>query len=43
MIDMQGIVLADTIQQAERNLQELDSVAWAEYNGPKNLDQHFIF
>ena len=30
MIDMQGIVLADNVQQAERNLQELDSVDWAE-------------
>ena len=30
MIDMQGIVLADTIQQAERNLLEIDSVDWAE-------------
>ena len=29
MIDMQGIVLADNVQQAERNLQELDSVDWA--------------
>ena len=30
MIDMQGIVLADTIQQAERNLLEIDSVDWVE-------------
>ena len=30
MIDMQGVVLADNIQQAERNLLELDSVDWAE-------------
>lgn len=30
MIDMQGVVLADNIQQAERNLLELDSVDWVE-------------
>ena len=30
MIDMQGVVLADNIQQAEMNLLELDSVDWAE-------------
>ena len=32
MIDMQGIVLADNVQQAERNLQELDSVDWLRLN-----------
>lgn len=30
MIDMQGVVLADNIQQAEMNLLELDSVDWVE-------------
>lgn len=30
MIDMQGIVLANNVKQAERNLLEIDSVVWAE-------------
>mgnify|MGYP003546123729 CR=1 FL=1 len=30
MIDIHGLVLADNVQQAERNLLELDSVDWVE-------------
>ena len=45
MIDMQGIVLADTIQQAERNLLEIDSVDWAEVKAelePLEFDDAFM-